>query len=174
MLLAATLALTLVLGVAVLVVGRAERAALRAREHPADPLTAQQATAQAVTAAVDIAAAADLQDPAGAYSVRSCTTGDGPPYRAVVNMTFLVPQGNPPRYLADVADVMTDLGWTTAATSAPHFGHKLVHDGLTATFFRNAERTDLATMTVDGACRVVDTEQPRDWVDVTARLRAAG
>lgn len=161
------------LGVAVLVVGHAERAALRAAQRPADPLTAEQVTAQAVDAVVDIAAAADLQRPTGAYAMRSCTSAVDPPYRAVVNMTFAVPQGNPPRYLAGVAEAMTGLGWTRAATPAPHFGHKLVRDGLTATFFRNTERTDLATMTVDGECRVVEAEQRREWVDVTARLRAA-
>lgn len=160
------------LGVAVLVVVHEDRQAVHARDHPADPITDEQASTSTVRAVLDIANAADLQAPAGAYSLRSCNTTDGPPYRVVVNMTFLVPQGNPPRYLNGVAVTMHELGWTEAATPAPHFGHKLVKDGLTSTFFRNGERTDLATMTVDGECRVVVAEGGTEWIDLTARLRA--
>lgn len=161
------------LGAAVLVVVRADRRAAHARDHPVDTLTAQQAITGAVDAVLDIVEAAGLQSPAGAYSFRSCNTAGGPPYRVVVNLNFTVPQGNPPGYLKSVASTMNELGWSDAATPAPHFGHKLTAAGLTSTFFRTRERTDLATMTVDGECRVVDVERPTAWVDVTARLRAA-
>ena len=164
------------LGVAVLVVTRAEHRAALAREQPADPLSEERASAITVDAVVDIVGLADLDEPSGAYSLRSCSTATDPPYRVVVNMTFAVPQGNPPRYLAGIASAMTEIGWTSAATPAPHFGHKLTRAGLTATFFRNPERTDLATMTVDGECRVLAPEHRAPdvaWVDVTERLRAA-
>jgi hypothetical protein len=160
--------------VAVLLVGYAERRASIDRDRPADPLTEEQAVGTAVDAAVAIVERAGLRDATGAYSVQSCTAEDSP-YRVVVNMTFTVPQGNPPGYLDDVADAMTTLGWVDAATSAPHFGHKLVHDGSVSTFYRNTERVDLATMTVDGECRVVSTaRRSAAWVDITERLRAAG
>jgi len=129
---------------------RGERRALEARQFAGDPLTAEQAGASAVDAVTGIVATAHLQAPAGAFSFRSCTNATDPPYRAVVNVTFTVPQGNPPRYLKDVADAMTRSGWTEAAGRAPHFGYVLVRAGTTATFYRNGERTDLATMTVDG------------------------
>lgn len=158
---------------AVLLVGYAEQRADIARDRPADPLTAEQAIAAAVDAVVAITARAGLRDAAGAYSLQSCTSTTDSPYRVVVNMTFSVPQGNPPGYLDDVADAMAPLGWVDAATSAPYFGQKLVHDGSVSTFYRNTERTDLATMTVDGECRVVTTARPSAaWVDITERLRA--
>lgn len=161
------------LGVAVLVVLRADRRAAQARDQPSDPLHPEQATVEAVDAVLDIVGAADLRAPAGAYSLQSCSTAGGAPYRVVVNLTFAVPQGNPPGYLNEVAFAMRESGWSDAATAAPHFGHKLTADGLTSTFYRNGERTDLATMTVDGECRVIDVERPTAWVDLTARLRAA-
>jgi hypothetical protein len=156
----------------VLVVIRAENRAVHARDHPDVPLTEEQATADTVDAAVAIVAVARLADPAGAYAFRPCSTSDGPPYRVVVQLTFTVPQGNPPAYLDGVAADMIGAGWREAPTDAPHFGHKLTGSGLTATFFRNTERTDLATMTVDGECRVVTDHRRDGWIDLTGRLRS--
>lgn len=139
-------------------------------------MTELQATSQVVDAAVRIVRDADLRSTAGGTALMSCENAVDPPYRATVHMTFVLPQGNSVAYLANVAAAMTAGGWAEAATPAEHFGHSLTRDGLHATFYRNPENTDLATMRLTGECRVV--AEHRDtaavWTEVTDRLRRAG
>jgi hypothetical protein len=144
----------------------------RATRAP-DPLSDERASAQVVEAAVEITRRAELRDPAGGYAFRSCNNAHDPPYQAVVHMTFLLPQGNSVGYLSGVGAAMTALGWTEAATPAEHFGRKLTRSGVTAVFYRNPERTDLATMRIYGECRVVTDHRNDDpmWTELTDRLR---
>jgi hypothetical protein len=171
--LAAALVLALALGVVVLMVNHSQSRAGDARAHPANPLTDERASAEVVDATLELTDAAGLRDPAGGYAFRSCNTADGPPYQATVQMTFSVPQGNSIGYLDGVASTMVGLGWTNAAR-AEHFGRKLTRAGLTAVFYRNTERTDVATMGVTGECRVVSDHRADDpaWIELTDRLRA--
>lgn len=172
---AAALALTLILGAVALVVNHARNQAALAYDHPADPLTDEQASAQVVEAAFDVTRAAQLRDPAGGYAFHSCTDATDPPYRATVDMTFALPQGNSVGYLNDVASAMTELGWTEAASPAEHFGRKLTRAGVTTVFYRNPERLDVATMRIYGECRVVTDHRADDpaWTELTDRLRQA-
>jgi hypothetical protein len=171
--LALALTVTLMLGVVVLAVNHSMSRAIEARDRPANPLTDAQAAAQVVDAAVEVTRTARLRGPAGGYAFRSCRNANDPPYRATVHLTFSVPQGNPVDYLNGVATSMIGLGWKDADARAEHFGRKLTRTGLTAEFYRNPERTDIATMRVDGECRVVTDHRADDpaWVEVTDRLR---
>jgi hypothetical protein len=175
-LLVAALSLTLVLGTVVLLVTHSAARAAYLRDHPADPLTDDRASAQVVDAVVDIVSTAGLRDPAGGYAFRSCTNADDPPYQVTVDMTFTVPQGDSVGYLDDVATAMVSLGWTDTASPGEHFGRKLTRAGLTSDFHRNPERIDLATMRVSGECRVVTDHHADDpvWTELTARLRQVG
>jgi hypothetical protein len=175
LLLAATLALTVVLGVAVLVVTHAAARSAQLREHPADPLTDEQARTLVVDAAVAIASAAGLRDRAGGYAFRSCKNADDPPYQVIVDMTFAVPRGNSVKFLDDVAAAMVSLGWERSETQSEHFGRKLAKAGLVSTFHRNPEQLDVATMRIYGECRVVADHRADDpgWVDITQGLRLA-
>jgi S1-C subfamily serine protease len=167
------LVLALTLGVVVLVVSHSQSRAADARDHPANPLTDERASAEVIDAALELTAAAGLRDPAGGYAFRSCNSAEGPPYQATIQMTFAVPQGNSTGYLNDVASSMIGLGWTNAESRAEHFGRKLTRAGLTAVFYRNTERTDVATMRVTGECRVVSDHRADDpaWIELTDRLR---
>jgi hypothetical protein len=175
-LLVAALSLTLVLGTVVLVVNHSAARAAYLRDHPADPLTDDQASAQVVDAVVDIVRTAGLRDPAGGYAFRSCKNADDPPYQLTVDMTFALPQGNSVGYLDDVATAMVGLGWTDTGSQSEHFGRKLTRAALTSVFARNPERLDLATMRVYGECRVVTDHHADDpvWTELTARLRQVG
>jgi hypothetical protein len=173
--LAAALLLALTLGVVVLMVNHSQSRVAAARDHPANPLTDERASAEVIDAALELTDAAGLRDPAGGYAFRSCNTSDGPPYRATVQMTFTVPRGNSIDYLNGVASAMVGLGWANADARAEHFGRKLTRAGLTAVFYRNTERTDVATMGVTGECRVIGDHRADDpaWIELTDRLRAA-
>ena len=170
------LSLTLVLGAVVLLVIQSAARPAYLRDHPADPLTDDQASAQVVAAVVEIVRTAGLRDPAGGYAFRSCKNADDPPYQVTVDMTFALPQGNSFGYLDDVATAMVSLGWTDARSPSEHFGRNLTRAGLTSVFHRNPERLDLATMRVYGECRVVTDHHADDpvWTELTARLRQVG
>jgi hypothetical protein len=85
-------------------------------------------------------------------------------------MTFALPQGNSVGYLNDVASAMVADGWSDTGVAAAHFGHKLVRQGIVAVLFRNAERTDVATMRLFGEC-AVDSRTSAAWTEITERLR---
>jgi hypothetical protein len=159
--------------------GAAVVAVNHSRSQPtqvADPLSDERASAEVVDAAVEITRRAGLRDPAGGYAFRSCNNAHDPPFQATVHMTFSLPQGNSVGYLTDVGSAMADLGWTEAATAAEHFGSKLTRSGMTAVFYRNPERTDLATMRIYGECRVMAQYRNDDpaWTELTDRLRRPG
>lgn len=173
---AAALALTLALGVAVLAVNYSRTRATEALDHPPNALTDARAADEVIGAVLEIVKAAGVLDPAGGYAFTSCKNADEQPYRATVHVTFTVPQGNSVAYLGGVQAAMMGLGWTNANTRAEHFGWKLTRSGLTAEFYRNPERTDLATMRVSGECRVVSDHRADDpaWTELTDRLRQPG
>ena len=169
------MALTLALGAVVVTVNHSHTQAAFAYDHPADPLTDEQASAEVIEAAIAVTKAAGLRDPAGGYAFRSCKNASDPPYQATINMTFALPRGNSVGYLNDVASAMTDAGWTDAASHAEHFGRKLTRAGVTSVFYRNPERVDVATMRIFGQCRVVADHRADDagWIELTDRLRQA-
>jgi hypothetical protein len=144
------LVLSLVLGVALVVVDR----------HEADPvgqfgapLTDEQAIEQVVGSARRIVAAAHLQDAAGGYSFVSCATQNGPPYQVALYMNFTLPQSDWIRYLDEVASAMVVDGWADAPAKAEHFGRKLTKGGVTAVLQRNVDDPTSATMRLYGECR---------------------
>lgn len=141
--------------------------------QPVEPVSDRVATAQVVDATVEVIRAAGLRDPAGATALLSCTNADEPPYQAAVDMTFQLPQSNSVGYLRDVADAMADSGWLESPVTGEHFGHVLTRGGVTACVHRNTERTDLATMRLQGECRVTSDHRADAsmWADVTGRLR---
>jgi hypothetical protein len=171
--LAGALALALTLGVVVLVVNHSRSVAAPARDQPDEPLSDERAAAQVVDAVLEVVKSTAVRDPAGGYAFISCKNSGDPPYRAAVHLTFTVPRGNSVAYLNGIAAAMTGLGWADADAHAQHFGRKLTRAGLTAEFYRNPERTDLATMRIDSECRVVTDHHADDpeWTELTDRLR---
>lgn len=162
----AALVLSLVLGVAVVVVDR----------HEADPvgqfgapLTDEQAVEQIVGSARRVVAAAQLQNATGGYSFVPCATQNGPPYQAALYMNFTLPQRDWARYLDGVASAMIASGWTDAAAKAEHFGRKLTSGGVTAVLQRNIDDASSATMRLYGECRNTADHRHDNpaWTEVT-------
>jgi hypothetical protein len=157
----------------VLLVGGSRSSDPYASVSPADSLTADQASALLVDAARGIVGAASLDGPSGGVALRSCTNAQDPPYQAVVHMTFILPQGNSVGYLNHVAaDLIAD-GWSETGVAAEHFGHKLSRDGIVSVFYRNTERTDMATMRLFGPC-AVHRRGTAAWTEITERLQRGG
>lgn len=164
--------LALVLGAAAIAVDRVRSP----RDQPIDPLTDERATTQVVDAAAEVVSAAGLVDVAGAAALLSCTNADEPPYQAVVDMTFELPQVNSVKFLRELAAVMVTLGWSESPVTGQYFGHVLTRAGATASFHRNLERADVATMRIGGECRIVTDhrDEASVWTDVIDRLRSTG
>jgi predicted RNA binding protein YcfA (HicA-like mRNA interferase family) len=175
-LLRAALVLSLVLGVAVMVMNHERARAVEAREHPVDTLDDGAAAALVVSAAVDVVAAAGLRQPAGGYAFLSCTNSSDPPYQVAAYLTSVLPQVNSVGYFDDVASALRADGWSETGTSGEHFDTKLTKSGVTTVVYRNSERTDLATIRIYGECRVMTEHRNDDpvWTELTARLRRPG
>ena len=140
---------------------------------PVDPLSDAQATTEVVDAAGQVVGYAGLRDADGAYTFASCVNEQDPPYQAVVVMNFSLPQGNPVRYLREVATAMTQRGWREAPTAAEHFGHKLTKAGVTAVFHQSDTHRELATMRISGECRNMTDHRADDpaWRELTDQLQ---
>jgi hypothetical protein len=137
------------------------------------PRMSEAAAAELVTAAArDAVVAARLEGPAGGRTSMSCASATGPPYRAVVHMTFALPAGNTVGYLNRVAADMVGDGWTDSGVVAEYFGKKLTRGGVVAVFYRNPERLDLATMRLSGECALDAVSAEGVWTEIADRLRA--
>ena len=136
--------------------------------RPAEALGDDAAATQVVTAARRVVAAAQLRQPAAGYAYLSCSSGDNPPYQAVLHMRFAVPQRDSEQYLDRVAaDLIAD-GWAMAATEAEHFGVKLTTANLTAVLEREPSVPESATIRLYGPCLVMGDHRHDDpvWTDL--------
>jgi hypothetical protein len=173
-LIAAALIMSLVLASAyVWLEHRASSAASR-RDHPAQPLTNDQAEAQVLQSAQQIVAAAQLGGTSGGLAFVSCTNDHDPPYQPLIYMNFQLPQINSFKYLQDLASVMTAQGWRESPAPSEHFGKQFTKDGVTSIFSRNTDNLNFATMRLYGECRVLADHRNDNpmWTDVADRLTA--
>ncbi len=104
------------------------------RPDPNPPLSDQQAIAQVVDPAKQIAKVAALRDPSGGFSWESCNDQGDPPYRGRVDMTFMVPPGvDHDAYFELVAKTMVANGWSAGAPPGRReFGAVIHQNGVMA------------------------------------------
>jgi hypothetical protein len=160
----AALAMSVVLGTGFVVVNRTTGPP----DTTAGSLTDEQAAAQVVDSARQIVAVTRLEQATGGYAFVSCTNEKDPPYQAVLNMSFHLPQANSVRYLRDMASAMIAGGWTKAPTTGEQFGQKLTRDGVTSEFHRSPNDRDFAIMRLAGECRSTSDHRHDDpaWTEV--------
>ncbi len=104
-------------------------------DHPEHPLSDEQAMAQVIEPAKQIAKITGLQDVSGGFSWESCNDQGDPPYRGRVDMTFIVPRGiDHSSYFEQVAATMVAHGWSSGAPPRQHLFGTVIHkDGVMAT-----------------------------------------
>lgn len=161
----AALAMCLALGAAVVITGLGDRPP----DRPAATITDDEAATQVVTAARRVIGTARLQQPAGGYAFMPCGAEKGPPYQAVLHMTFTAPQRNSAGYLDGIAAALVDDGWVRSVAEGDHFGITLTMGGLTALLTRETRQAGSATMKLYGECRVGGDHSDDDpaWTEVT-------
>ncbi|OBH12070.1 hypothetical protein [Mycobacterium sp. E1747] len=125
--------------------------------HPVDdsahPLTDDQAMAQVVDPAKQIAAVANLQGVSGGFSFASCNDQGDPPYMGTVTMSFLL-QGDHEAYFEQVRTAMVAHGWNDGAPPGQHyFGTTLNKDGVTANMSYLPSDHSYGQIMLYGECR---------------------
>ena len=162
----AALVLSLLLGTALIVVDRHEADAV---DREFTSMTDEQAAEQVVGPAREIVGAAHLGHATGGYTFVSCASGNGPPYQAVLDVSFGLAHSDWGRYLDGIASTMIADGWSDAPTKAEHFGRKLTRDGVTAVLQRNVDDSAFATMRLYGECRNTSDHRDDDpaWTKVS-------
>ncbi|WP_431231942.1 hypothetical protein ACQ856_20885 [Mycolicibacterium psychrotolerans] len=173
LLIAAALLVSLILGLTFVALHHFRDLRGAAVDPVAQPLTDDQARAQVLGPAREIADT--LTSVSASYLLMSCANADEPPYQGAIYLNFDVPGVlETPRYFDTIATAMKTAGWAEAMPPNRHPGGRtFTRDGVTVVYFRNDDHSNRATMQIYGECRNT-TDHRRDatgWVDVTAALR---
>ena len=174
LLIGAALLVSLIFGLTFVVTHRFWDMRGEAVDPVAHPLTDEQAKAQVLEPAGEIAGTGKLKGVSASYLLMSCKNSDEPPYQGAIYLNFDAPGVvDTPKYFASIAAEMTAKGWTEAIPPSRHPGGRtFTRNGVTVVYFRTDDHADRATMQIYGECR--DTTDHRSdatgWVDVTAAL----
>ncbi|WP_197498852.1 MULTISPECIES: hypothetical protein [unclassified Mycobacterium] len=173
-LIAVALALSLLLGAAILMIDRLHSTPADALDHPASPVSDDQSRTQVVQSARNVVAAAALRTASAGYSLMSCKNRDDPPYQGAVYLTFSVPAA--PRadmYFARIAATLTDHGWTEGLPPNNHaFATTFTKDAVTVIVYRHDDEPNVGVLRVYGECRNM-TDHRADataWTDITGEF----
>lgn len=161
----------------VMAAGGAAFIVLRSRgnalDRPAHPLSDEQTRAQVIEPAKQIVALGGLRSAAGGYILMSCKNETDPPYQGAIYLTFDLP--GPVDYFDQVAAAMVPHGWQKGLPPNEYFfGTTLYKNGVTATLYRDPDRTTSGIMKVYGECRNIANHRndTAGWTDITDQLHA--
>lgn len=153
-------------------------------DHPANPLSDNQAMAQVIEPAKQIIKVAGLADPTGGFYMASCNDQGDPPYQGVVEMSFKWPLDDSKGYPAEVdantyfnqlAATMVAHGWSDGPPPGLHpYGRVINKDGVMAIMTQNPV-SGRGSIKLYGECRDM-TDHRGDRMatgfDITDQLRA--
>ena len=173
-LIAATLAVSLLLGGAFLVIGRFHSTPADVLDHPTDPFSDDQSRAQVVGAAKQIVAVTGLRTASAGYVLMSCKDRDDPPYQGAIYLTFSLPAATRADiYLPGVPATLIGHGWAEGLPPNNHlFAKTLSKDGVTVIIYRQDDEPSLGVLRVYGQCRNM-TDHRHDtttWIDITDQV----
>jgi hypothetical protein len=177
-LIAATLAVSLLLGGAFLLVDRLHSTPSDAIDHPANPVTDNQSEAQVVESAKQIVALAGLQTASAGYALMSCKDRDGPPYQGAIYLTFALPAAaQADNYFSTIAATLVTHGWAEGMPPNDHpFAKILSKDSVTVIVYGQNDEPSLGVARVYGQCRNVNDHRKdaTTWIDVTDQFSKTG
>ena len=173
-LIAATLAVSLLLGGAFLVVDRFHSTPADVLDHPTDPISDDQSRAQVVEPAKQIVALTGLQTASAGYALMSCKDRDNPPYQGAIYLTFSLPATTrADTYLAGVGATLIGHGWTEGLPPNNHpFAKTLSKDAVTVIIYRQDDEPSLGVLRIYGQCRNMADHRhdTTAWVDITDQV----
>ncbi|HWF28742.1 MAG TPA: hypothetical protein VG327_10250 [Mycobacterium sp.] len=153
-------------------------------DHPANPLSDDQAEAHVVDAAKQIAQLVPLPDMYAGFAFESCNDQGDPPYRGVVEMSFEPPvddwkgyptEADPDAFFNQIAATMVAHGWTDGPPPGLHPNGRVINkDGVMAVMSWGPN-PGWSRIQLYGECRNM-TDHHNDgktnWVRITDQLRA--
>ena len=168
----ATLAVSLLLGVAFVVVGKLHPPAADSLDHPANPATDEQSQAQVVEPAKQIVSLAALQTRSAGYLLMSCRDRNDPPYQGAIYLTFAVPSDvGADTYFPAITTKLVGHGWVEGLAPKDHtFGSTVSKDAVTAIIYRDSDHHDLGVLRIYGECRNINDHHHEGWTDIAAQL----
>lgn len=142
-------------------------------DHPEHPLSDEQAIAQVIDPAKQIAKVAALKGVSGGFSWESCNDQGDPPYRGRVDMTFLVPTGvDRSAYFEQIAKTMVANGWSAGAPPGQHLSGTVIHqDGVMATIGISPFLGTDGAVQLFGECRNVNQHRYDNGFSIKDQLR---
>lgn len=176
LLIAATLALSLLLGGAVALIDRFHSSPADFLDHPDHPVSDDQSEAQVVEPAKQIIAIAQLQKPTADYLFMSCKDHDGPPYQGAIYMNFAVPKARADVYFREIRTALVAHGWHQGIPPNRYaFGATLYRDDVTAIVYQDGNYPDVGVVRLYGQCRNMNDHRSDTtaWTDITDRLGRA-
>lgn len=152
-------------------------------DHPASPLSDDQAEAQVVDAAKQIAQLVSLPDMYGGFSFESCNDQGDPPYRGVVEISFKLPLDDRKGYPAEVdpdalfnriAATMVAHSWTDGPPPGLHPNGRVINKNGVMAVMSWGPNPGWSRIQLYGECRNM-TDHHNDgktnWVRITDQLR---
>ncbi len=173
-LIAAALAVSLLLGGAVVLVDRLHSTPADALDHPVNPVTDDQSETQVVDSAQQIVTLTGLRTASAGYSLMSCKDRDDPPYQGAIYLTFALPAAaRADSYFPTIASTLVTHGWTEGLPPNDHpFAKTLSREGITVIAYRQTDDPSLGVLRVYGQCRNMNDHR-RDataWIDITGQF----
>ncbi len=172
-LIAASLALSLVLGTVIVSVDRLHSTPSDVLEHPASPVTDVQSRDEVVGAARELVTSTGLRTTSAGYLLMSCKNRDEPPYQGAIYLTFGLPADDRvDTYFGTVASTLRARGWAEGRPPNNHaFAHVFSRDAVTATIYRDGDDPNIGVLRLYGQCRNMnDHRTDQGWVDVTGEV----
>jgi hypothetical protein len=165
------LMLSLVLGVAFVVVNKPHDAVMGLPAN-GTPMTDEQSRDQVVEAARQVVTTTGLRDVTAGYVFLSCSTEHDPPYQAAVYLNFTLSESNSVGHIREIAGALLAHGWQEAPSMGEHFGPKLTRDAVTSTFHKNPDKAGFGTMRIYGECRNMADHRNDNpaWTDIAGQL----
>jgi hypothetical protein len=126
-------------------------------DHPADPMSTQQARDQVTAPAKQIAQLAKLQDAYAAFSFSSCNDQGDPPYKGVVRLNFTLPPGQKAdAYFDGIAATMVANGWTDGPPPNYVTYGRVIHRQGVVAVMAPGPAAGWANVELSGECRNMD------------------
>jgi hypothetical protein len=173
-LIVAALSAALVLGGALLAIGRLHSSTADSVEHPGPAATDAQTQTEVVEQARDIVAIAGQHQATADYTLMSCKNRADPPYQGAVYLDFSLPaDASADQYFRTIAAAMVARGWSEGLPPNQHLlGRNLSKDGVNAILYPDSDSSKHGVARVYGHCRDMNDHRGDStaWIDITDRL----
>lgn len=143
-------------------------------DHPPNPLPDDQAEAQVVDAATQIAHLVNLPDMYGGFAFESCNDQGDAPYRGVVEMSFKLPvEAEPGAFFEQIAATMVAHGWADGPPPGLRPNGRVINKSGVMAVMSSGPSPGWSRIQLYGECRNMTdhhTDGKTNWVKITDQL----